>query len=206
MRDIDHHRYFDHFGCTPKEMIEPLHLEDRVFVFIKDSSILGGILRFGELNGLVGPATYIQVLSHGIKNDPLYGIYNDPKTNISRPDVFGTGKWLEVAPSKAAKVWCEMYSWVLDKLVFKDRPCPLMLNCNDAYEVWKCATLSSMHSTYDAKFIDELDTKLMKAMLAKISIFAAQFFADDVITKIEKEARTVDYDIDYIDEDERQSF
>lgn len=206
MRDIDHHKYFDYFSRSSKEMIDQLHLENRIFVFIKDSSICGGLVRFGEMDGLVGQATYIQLLSHGIQNDPLYGIYTDPKTNITQPDVFGTGKWLEVSQSKAYRVWCDMYGWVLDKLVFKDTPCPLMLNCNDAYEVWKCATLSSLHSTYDAKIIEEMDKSLMKAMIAQIANFAAQFFTDETITKIQKDARTVDYDIDYIDEDERKAF
>lgn len=203
MRDIDHHRYFDHHGCSSEEMVGRLHLENRVFAFIKDSSVLGGLLRFDKMKGVVGQATYIQTLSHGIQNKPLYGIYTDPDTNITQPDVFGTGKWLEVSPSKAGSVWYKLYNWVLDKMAFVDRPCPLTLNCNDAYEVWKAASINVMGSKYDLNEITNLEPVIMDTMVVKIADFAAQFFDSEVITKVQDAARTVDYEIDYIDEDER---
>lgn len=203
IRDIDHHEYFDCFGSTPEEMVGRLHLENRIFALIKDSSVLGGLLRFGKMNGVVGQATYIQTLSHGIQNKPLYGIYTDPNTNITQPDVFGTGKWLEVSPSKAGAVWYKLYNWVLDKMAFIDKPCPLILNCIDAYEVWKAASVNIMGSKYDINEIVNLEPVILDTMVAKIADFASQFFDGEVISKVQDAARTVDYELDYIDEDER---
>lgn len=198
IRDIDPHPYFEEFSISAKEMMDEIDLEHRIFAFIKDSSQLGGLLKFGKMETFRGPATYIQLLSHGVVNEPQYGIYNNPNARPTQVDTFGHGKWIEISPNKAYRVWADMYSWVLDKLVFNDRPCPLMLDCNQAFEIWKAQ--AGYFSIDSKKFdVDEFDKTMMRAMLAQITMFADQFFDNENVTKIKDEMINPDYENDYID-------
>ena len=197
VRCIDHHQYFDDFSITPAELMATMRLDTRIFAFIKDSSELGGLLRFGKMETFRGPATYIQLLSHGVVNDPQYGIYNDPNCRPSSPDTFGHGKWIEISSEKAYRIWADLYGWVLDKLVFIDRPCPVILNCNQAYEVWR--DQFQVVPTKSKYSIDELDTSIMRAMLGQIKVFADQFFDTSGVRSIQNEMVNPDYENDYID-------
>lgn len=197
IRDIDPRPYFEEFGITPREMMETVGLEHRVFAFIKDSSQLGGLVRFGKMETFVGPATYIQLLSHGVVNDPQYGVYNVPNARPTQLDTFGHGKWVEVRSDRAYEIWSDLYGWVLDKLVFIDRPCPVMLDCNDAFEVWQESFQATPNTT---KFsIDELDSTIMEVMLNQIKTFTNQFVETGTIKKLQDEFVNPDYENDYID-------
>lgn len=173
IRDIDSHPYFEEFFESAEDMMNQMRLEQRIFAFIKDSSQLCGLLRFDKMKDLVGPATYIQLVSRGIINEPKYGIYTDPKTRPTQPDCFGKGKWIEVSPDKAPNIWTELYSWVLDKLVFIDRPCPLMLSCKQAHEILHTQLESCCPTDAEKYDLSTLDVSVIRAL---ITIFTNQFF------------------------------
>lgn len=203
IRDIDSRPYFKEFEISSEKMMSRIGLEHRVFAFIKDSSELGGLMRFNKMTTFRGQAVYIQLLSHGVVNTPRYGVYVDNEVTPSNPDCFGHGKWMEVASDKAPRIWAEMYSWVLDKMVFIDRPCPLMLNCNSAYDLWRETTLKSIPGgKYDANFIEQLDSTMVKLMTRRIAEFSAQFFDTESIDKIWREYKEPGYTNDYVDDEE----
>lgn len=198
IRDIDHHKYFDDFKMSGESMMSIMGLEHRVFAFIKNSSELGGLVRFNKMTSFKGRASYIQLLSHGIVNDPMYGLYIDENARPSHLDSFGSGKWIEVDSKIAHKMWTDMHLWVLDKLNFIDRPCPLMLNCNQAYDMWM-ETLKTMSITRsDSEIINKLDETLMQSMLLQIADFGAQFFDKEVVAKIQRNAKYLNCDDDLI--------
>ena len=200
IRSIDPAWYFDEYSVTSEEIMDSIALDKRIFAFIKDSTELGALVRFGKMTSFRGPATYIQLLSHGIVNEPYYGLYNVPDARPSQLDTFGHGKWVEVCSDRANKLWTDLYLWVLDKLAFIDRPCPVMLNCNAAADVWKDSFQGPFSKTkYD---IDYLDKTMMSTIIDQIRIFAGQFVNTGIIKKLQDELVNPDYENDYIDIDE----
>lgn len=171
MYEIDHHPYFDEFKYTPQEALEILDLPNTVAIYIRNSTEIAGLARFGHFDGINGPITYIQLRKHGPAGGETFGIYTDPEGNLASPDCFGEGKWVRVDPYKADRVWNDMYRWVLNKINFVDAPCPMILNCDDAYKVWVASTRSLIEGDDpDPDFKPDAEQ-----YLAKIKIFANQF-------------------------------
>lgn len=166
MYDIDHHPYFDEFKCTAREALDVLNLRNMVAIFIKESTEITGLAKFGDFDDIYGPITYIQLRKHGIAGGEMYGIYHDPRGHLASPDMFGNGKWVRVDSYKASRVWNSMYNWVTNKLNFIDEPCPMILNCDDAYKVWLALQMDPSK---------EISTKDTELFLEKLKTFTNQF-------------------------------
>lgn len=129
IRNLEDHPYFESYGSTAKKMTEQLRTSGRVFACINDSTKLCALAKVGSFEELSGPVAYINFTTGGVYSHDQFGIYVNPHNYIAELDTYTQGRWIEVAPSKALKLWSEAYRWVLDKHAFIDRPCPIILSC-----------------------------------------------------------------------------